>query len=79
MTKYKGYYIDHVVFNSKKDIDEFCKNELIKSIKKYTDMMFCDRYDASQKMVLAGWIADREHLLHDEYGMSYEEIEAIGC
>lgn len=77
MIKYRGYYIDHVVFNSKKDIDEHCKNELIAGIKKYIEMMFSSRYSASEKMTLSQWVSDREKQLHDEFGMSWEEIEEL--
>ena len=77
MTKYRGYYIDHVVFNSKKEIDEFCKNELIAGIKEYTKMMFSSRYSASEKLTLSQWVSDREKQLHEEFGRSGEEIEEL--
>lgn len=33
MTKYKGYYIDHVIFNSKAEIDEYLKQSAINTYK----------------------------------------------
>jgi len=80
MTKYRGYYIDHVVFNSKKDIDEHVKNELIAGIKKYIKLMFApssSRYSDAEIMKLSSWISDKEKVLHDEFGMSYDEIENL--
>lgn len=77
MTKYRGYYIDGVVFKNKKDIDEFVKNAIIEKIKQFTEMLFSGRYDASQMIELTAKISMRERRLHDEFGMSYEEIEMI--
>lgn len=77
MMKYRGKYIDHVFYNSKKDIDDAIKNELIANIKKYTKMMFTGRYSASEQMTLSGWISDSERQLHDEFGMDWADIEEL--
>lgn len=76
MTKYK-YYIDGVVFKTKAEIDNFIKAEIIKKIKVFHDMMFSGRYNNAEMMELCDYIAIREKILHDEYGMNWEEIEEI--
>lgn len=80
MTKYKGYYIDNVIFNSKNDIDNFIKSELITKIKKYSKMLV----DAPEAHITPGYvhgfieiITAAEDRLHKEYNMSYEEIEKL--
>ena len=75
MMKYRGYYIDGVVFKTKAEIDEFLKNAIIKKARVFNDMLMSGRYDASQQMQLSDEISLREKTLHDEYGMDYEEIE----
>jgi hypothetical protein len=77
MKKYKGYYIDGVVFRSQKEIDNFLKEAHIKKIKVFHEMLFSERYSAAQKMELTRWIHDREVILHDEYKMTWDEIEEI--
>ena len=77
MKKYKGYYIDGVIFNSNTAIDDFIKNEIIKKIKVLHDMMFSGRYSNAEVMQLNNEITIREKRLHDEYGMNWEEIENI--
>lgn len=77
MTKYKGYYIDGVIFKTKAEIDGFIKAEIIKKIKVLHDMMFSGRYSNAEVMQLNNEITFREERLHDEYGMNWEEIEEI--
>lgn len=77
MTKYRGYYIDNVVFSSKKDIDEFVKQSLINKLKSLNEMLLSPRYSGKEKLLIVSEISIREHKLHDEFGMSYEEIENL--
>lgn len=73
MIQYKGYYIDHIIFNSKADIDNFIKEQ---AIDRYRMMcrMFA-REDASMELsILMSEQADR---LHNQFGMDYNEIEEI--
>lgn len=77
MKRYKGYYIDGAVFKSEKEIDLFLKNEIIKKIKILSEMFASDRYTTGEKMRLTKDIHDRERILHDEYGMEWDEIEMI--
>ena len=80
MKKYKGYYIDGVVFKSKKDIDEFYKNNIISKIKVFHSLLFEmpeGHYSDKEKLMISDEITIREKRLHDEYNMSWEEIEMI--
>ena len=77
MTRYKGYYIDGIIFTSKEEIDVFIKNEIIKKIKVLHDMMFSGRYNTADVMKINDEITIREQRLHDEYNMQWEEIEKI--
>ena len=75
MMKYKGYYIDGVVFNSKAEIDEFVKAEIIKKARIFNDMLMSGRYEASQMIKLSTEISIRERRLHEEFNMDYDSIE----
>lgn len=72
MIQYKGYYIDHVYFNNKKEIDDFIKSELIRKYK-----MLCEMFADDPCMELVVMMEPYENRLHNEYGLSYEEIENI--
>lgn len=71
MKQYKGYYIDHVFFNSEADIDEHIKAQTIKSYKIACEMFA--RHADMEHSIYASEIADR---LHD-LGLSWDEIEKI--
>ena len=77
MTKYRGYYVDGVVFHNKKEIDIFVKQSIIDKIKLFNEMFLSDRYTPMQKMQIASEIAIRERRLHDEFGMDWTAIESI--
>lgn len=73
MKQYKGYYIDHIVFDSKADIDTFIKEQAIDRYKMMCRMFA--REDASMELsIIMSEQADR---LHNEFGMDYNEIEII--
>lgn len=72
MKQYRGYYIDHVIFNSKEEIDNFIKKQ---AVDHYT--MLCTMFADKPSMELSFMMSDRARELHDLHGMSYEEIEAL--
>ena len=72
MKQYKGYYIDKVNFNSKAEIDGFIKAQ---TIKKY--QLLCEMFAKNASMELIVMMEPYEKRLHDECGLSYEEIEEI--
>ena len=71
MKQYKGYYIDHVYFNSESDIDEHIKAQTINAYKIACEM-FAIHADMEHS-IYASKIADR---LYD-LGLSWDEIEKI--
>ena len=77
MKRYKGYYIDGAIFNSEAEIDSFIKNEIINKIKMLHDMMFSGRYNTADMMALSNEISTREERLHNEYNMSWDDIDMI--
>ena len=77
MKRYKGYYIDGVVFKSSQEIDAFLKNAIIEKIKQFMTMFVSDRYTAEEKMAISNEITNRENRLQKEYGMSASEVEEL--
>ena len=72
MTQYKGYYIDNIYFHSKADIDAHIKQ---KAVDEYQRRI---RYFADHSTVEASiFCSEQADLLHNNFGFSYEEIEAI--
>lgn len=72
MTQYKGYYIDHVIFNSETDIDSFIKEQAISRYK-----MMCQMFSKDSSMELCAIMGDQADYMHHVCGMDYNEIEAI--
>ena len=72
MTQYKGYYIDHIIFNSKADIDNFIKEQAIDRYK-----MMCRMFADNSTMELSIIMSEHADKLHNEFGMEYNEIENI--
>lgn len=72
MKQYKGYYIDNVIFNNETEIDAFLKKQ---AIEKY--QLLCKMFLEDSCMELVVMMSPIEERLHDEFGLSYEEIEQI--
>lgn len=79
MRRYKGYYLDGVIFKTESEVDEMIKNEIIRKIRIFHDMLFNhgERYTPYEQMKICEEITNREKRLHDEYSMSWEDIEEI--
>lgn len=73
MKQYKGYYIDHIYFNNEAEIDNFIKAQAIDRYKMMCKMFARD--DAS--MALSILMSEQADKLHNQFGMDYNEIEAI--
>lgn len=72
MTQYKGYYIDHIYFNSKDEIDAYIKREAVEEYQRRI------RYFTDHSTIEASiFCSEQADLLHNNFGFSYEEIEAI--
>lgn len=72
MKQYKGYFIDHVIFNNEKEIDAFLKKQ---TIEKYQTL--CKMFGNKACMELIEIMTPYEERLHNEFGLSYEEIEQL--
>ena len=72
MKQYKGYYIDHVVFNSEEDIDIFREK---KALEKFDRL---NKYFAKHpSMECAKLCSEQAEYLHNEFGYSYEKLEEL--
>ena len=72
MTQYRGYYIDHIHFHSKADIDAFVKKQAIERYK-----LMCRMFANNSTMELSILMGEQADKLHNAFGMEYDEIEAI--
>ena len=72
MTQYKGYYIDHIHFHSKAEIDAHIKRQAVEAYQRLI------RYFADHStMAVSIKCSEAADWLHNIFGFSYEEIEAI--
>ena len=72
MTQYKGYYIDHIHFHSKAEIDAHIKRQAVEAYQRLI------RYFADHStMAVSIKCSEEADRLHNIFGFSYEEIEAI--
>ena len=72
MTQHKCYYIDHIYFNSKDEIDAYIKQ---KAVEEYQRRI---RYFADHSTMEASiFCTEQADLLHNNFDFSYEEIEAL--
>lgn len=73
MTQYKCYFIDHIIFNSKTDIDTFIKEQAIDRYKMMC-RMFAE-HDAGMELSIL--MSEQADYMHNVCGMDYNEIEEI--
>lgn len=73
MKQHKGYYIDHIYFNSEAEIDSFIKEQEINRYK-----MMCRMFaEQDAGMALSIMMSEQAVKLHNVFGMDYDEIEQI--
>lgn len=72
MKKYKGYYIDKVIFNSEAEIDEFVKQQAIREYK-----IRCQVFCINGTMEASIYADEQAQKLNKEYGISWEELEEM--
>jgi hypothetical protein len=72
MTQYKGYYIDHIYFHSKAEIDAHIKQKAVEEYQRRI-RYFVD-HSTMEAFIFCDEQADR---LHNIFGFSYEEIEEL--
>ncbi len=72
MKEYKGYYIDHVFFNSEEEID---KHIMDKAVERHINL--AELFAAAPSIALGKAMADSADRLHSLFGLSFEDIERI--
>ena len=72
MKQYKGYYIDHIRFNSEAEIDDFIKQQEVNLFIRYNKS-----FASNPTMEASIVCSDQADRLHNIFGFSYEELEEI--
>ncbi|WP_320917153.1 hypothetical protein [Enterocloster bolteae] len=72
MKQYRGYYIDHIYFNDKSEIDDFIKKQAVERFAMLNKMFL--QHPSMELSVMCSEQADR---LHNLFGFSYEELEEL--
>ena len=72
MTQYKGCYIDHVIFNSKADIDRFLKEKAVEAYKIAVEIFAFRR-----NMESSIYMMEKAEVLVGQYGYTWDQVEEI--
>lgn len=72
MKKYRGLYIDHVIFNSEAEIDAHLKQQAIEAYK--TAVWFFCKEGTMEASIYAD---EKAEYLNKQFGMDWTELEAI--
>jgi len=72
MKKYKGYYIDNVIFHSEAEIDAFIKNKAIEAYIKAVQI-----FASHSTMENSIYCTEKAEILVEKYGYTWDEIEAL--
>lgn len=72
MTQYKGYYIDHIFFHSKAEIDAHIKQQAVEKFQ-MLNKFYAERPDRGVALLCD----EQAERLHDIFGFSWEEIEEM--
>jgi hypothetical protein len=72
MKQYRGYYIDHVVFNSKEDIDNFLEKQAVEAHNKA-----CKYFADHPSMEASNYCMEKAEYLVKQFGYTWEQVEAL--
>ena len=72
MKKYKGQYIDGVIFKTSNDVDEFLKQCAYDAYK-----TACELFIEKPSVATSIYMDEKATVLHDQYGMGWDEIQEI--
>lgn len=72
MKKYRGYYIDHVVFDSEADIDDFIRYQAVKAYTIAVEAMI-----KRLSMESVAYAHEKAEILVNEHGFTWEKVEQI--
>ena len=72
MLKYKGYYVDHVFFHSKEEIDKFIKDKAVWAYKNALTL-FMNHPDFAHSTL----VDEKAEYLVNHLGFSWEQIDKL--
>lgn len=72
MRKYKGHYIDGVLFNNEKEVDKFIENELVRNLKHSVEC-----FNREHSLSNADWVHDCEQALVHNCNYTWDEVENL--
>ena len=72
MKNYKGYYIDKVIFNSEKEIDDFLKDNAINAYRKAVELFAI--HSTMEKSI---YCDERAEILVNKFGFTWEDVEEL--
>lgn len=72
MKQYKGLYIDKVIFNNEKEIDEFLKTQAIEAYKRAVELFVI--HSVIEYSIYCDECAER---LVNQFGFTWEQVEAL--
>lgn len=72
MKQYKGYYIDHIIFNNTEEIDNFLKEQALNSYK-----LACELFVNNSTMANSIYCDEKAQRLVNEFGYTWEQVEEL--
>ena len=72
MKNYKGYYIDKVIFNNEKEIDDFMKDNAINAYRQAVEL-----FAIHSTMENSIYCDERADILVNKFGFTWEDVEAL--
>lgn len=72
MRKYRGYYIDGVVFKSEKEIDDFHRESAVGAYKTAVEL-----FASHPSMERSNYVHERAVMLVEIYGYTWDQVEEL--
>ena len=72
MKNYKGYYIDKVIFNNEKEIDDFLKVNAINAYRQAVEL-----FAIHSTMENSIYCDERADILVNKFGFTWEDVEEL--
>lgn len=72
MKNYKGYYIDKVIFNNEKEIDDFLKVNAINAYRQAVEL-----FAIHSTMENSIYCDERAEILVNKFGFTWEDVEEL--
>ena len=72
MKQYKGYYIDHVIFNNEEEIDSFLEKQALDAY-----ILACQLFAERSTMENSIYCEEKAEYLVNQFGYTWEQLEEI--